>query len=259
MSEAATVATKQENTEAPGGLLDGIKVKIPQESRVKSKQYLCSIKAGRDTPIGEALDRFDFHIGVGPATFCRQTFRWEGKGREAVQVFMPGAVTLLSEAQVQRVRSMLQTRYIRPTRSPATGELLGLPDIDSSDGGDNSKQARHANGGKAVPPEEIPDRTAAGDIPLHTILRFELAHSTPKGYVVTIEEARKILQQAEEEEKRILENPQAVFETGVGGKLVVGETDPHSVVKARDAKKAFDRNTIRSGRDKAEGGYIPDA
>jgi len=227
----------QPNRPAEGSnLLEGIVVKKPESAASKTRKYLCSIKD--ETPFGT----LDLQIAVGPVVFCRKTFAWEGVGPEATQIPIRGAVYELSDEQVELVRSKLRFRYIRPARSK-TGDgkmvMTGVEDIDASDS-------------DPVNPKLLPGRLRGDEVPLHTILVFERVHTVAglKGKAITLEEAKKIVADAEADNDRDLEGPEAAFamESGRGGKAP-GKLDP------RDAKTQKALSTT-DGKREAKAGLI---
>lgn len=213
--------------------LAGIVVDKPETANEKTRRYLCGI---RDLPNGGHLDRI---VGVGPATFGKHSFVWEGSGADAKQVEIKGVINVLTDRQVEEVRSKLRFRYLRPVYGK-NGLLVGAPEIDASDSG-GILVDRNTGVETPRPPEKRPGRTGPNDIPLVDYLTMDVVYEDKaiRGRVVTLEEARRVVAEAEAEVNRPLESVDATFETGRGGKTDKAEKDPkvdealHALANAR--------------------------
>jgi len=212
------------------GILDDVVVKRPQHSDAKTKKYLCTIKTGTEAAPLE-WDHLDLQIRVGPACFGRHSTIWEGEGLDAKLVEIKGMLAVLTDDQLKDVKAKLQFRYARKVyaKKEKDGQrvLIGLADIDSSDGGginvDPVTRVETPRG-----PQERPGKTVNGDIPLKDVLDivsvWEDRHI--RGRVISVDEARQVIAAAEEEAKRELEaqgatfggDPAEEFEKGRGGK-----------------------------------------
>lgn len=235
------------------GLLDGIEVEKPDRCVEKTKLYVCGIR-----PLDE-LKRFEFQIRVGPAAFSSQTFEWRGKGENAQQVFRDGALQRFSDAQIQEIRSKLKTRYIRFAKNKA-GEITGPQEVDSSDGGVIEPPSKDHPQGYQREPLKVPGRLRGDERPLHEILLLEPVYDNPKlnGRVLTVEDLKRMLEEAQAEDQRLTEGGDAVFsmlEAGKGGKG--SKTEKAGSAAPRDVKTAVELSTT-DGKRKAEGGFIPD-
>lgn len=229
-----------ENTPIPEGssnVLEGVNVNKPENAVTKTRKYLCAIKD--ETPFGT----LDFQIGVGPVVFCRRTFTWEGQGDDATRAAIRGAVYDLTDAQVEEVRSKLRFRYLRPSsmKTPEGRVMTGVEDVDASDSDPKN-------------PRLIPGRLRGDEVPLRDILVFERVHTVTglKNASISLAEARRIVEEAEKDNDRDLEGPDAIFEMeqGKGGKSMT--------VEKRDAKtqKSLTTVTHKTGKGEANAGLI---
>lgn len=261
MTESTTPESivKPNLTTEPGGLLDDAQVPVakPENYAAKTRKYLCGIAVPLDLqrldkyghPTGKPL--FEFHIGIGPAVFCTETFAWRGRGDDAKQVFRDGAIAILSEAQVKDVQTKAQFRYIRRIKD-ADGNINGIQDIDCSDGGSYDPKT-----GIRTKPVRVEGRLRGDETPLKQLLVFEPIYENEKlgGRTVTVEDLKQMLAEAQAEEQRLLEGNDAIFEaeSGRGGKL---EKKSSSKAAERDPKLA---HTLSTGTEKRkpEAGFIP--
>lgn len=231
----------------PTALLDDIVVAKADNCAEKVRKYVCGIKRpARPAPnMPHEEERFEFQIRVGPACFTTETFKWDGVGEHAKQVFRNGAIQSLSEIQVQEIREKLKHRYIRRVRDK-TGNLVGVIDIDASDGGGLDPVT-----GQRTPAKRLNGRLSGDETPLKDLLVFEPIYENEMlgGRTVTVADLKSMLLEAEQDEQRILEGDDAVFETGRGGKK-------QQKTAERDPKLAASMSTT-DGKRKADGGFLP--
>lgn len=228
-----------ENKPVPEGssnLLEGVEVNKPENAVTKTRKYLCAIKD--ETPFG----KLDFQIGVGPVVFCRRTFAWEGQGEDATRAPIRGAVYDLTDAQVEEVRSKLRFRYLRPSMltTPDGKVMTGVEDVDASDSDPKN-------------PKLMPGRLRGDETALRDVLVFERVHTVSglKGQTISVAEARRIVEEAEKDNDRDLEGPDAIIEMEKGGQKSMA-------VEKRDAKtqKALSTVTTKTGKGEANAGLI---
>lgn len=205
-STATSEPTKPETTQTSmGGLLDGIVVTEPSQVVANTRKYFCGVKGD--------LVRQDVRFNVGPACFCKETFAWKGEGENAQQIFRDGSIVTLSDQEVAEIREKLRYRYARPTKHK-TGHVT-FQEIEASDGGDCGP-----NGVDPRPAKFLPQRLQKGDFPLKALLVFHpVVDDLRNGRAFTVADAKKLLQDAMDEEARILQGGTAVFEEGKDGKL----------------------------------------
>lgn len=199
-------------------ILADVPVDKPEARRETTRKYLCFIK-----PV-EGLEHLDLQIRVGPACFAKHTHVWEGKGTDAKLVELRGSICVLTDEQVQEIRDKVRHRYYRKVVNK--GVVVGIADVDGSDSGGvvvDQKTGEH----NRRPPAKVPGRLAPGDLPIRDLLGMDVCFEDTqvRGRVITLDEARRVLEQAEGEASRPLEDPAAPFtpeeaEKGRGGKRV---------------------------------------
>lgn len=247
--EAAQAATFQANDP-----LAGIVVKTPETNLAKTRRYFAGIKKMPD----KSLDRFQLRVGVGSVVFSSQTFAWKGKGDLAEQVFRAGAVCDLTDDQVREVREKLRYLYLRLAKAEdEDGQefITGLQIIDASDSGSITKNPDGSI--NKHPVHEKMGILRGDEIPLVNILSFVPAASIEEfdGQVMTLEQARKIVAEAEAEEAKLLQDPVGYMESGKGGLLE--KKAGKSKESAQEAKRLRGLAST-DGSKKAEGGYLAD-
>ena len=243
-----------EAVEVRSSILDAVEVKVPEAHRLKTKKYICGIRHLPDTK------HLEFQIRIGPVCFASETFRWEGKGEHAKQVFREGAIYDLTDAQVEEIKAKIQYRYLRKYVKKGKNDervVTGVADIDVSDGGailvDDKGVQTHRNA------QVLGGKLNGDETPLKNLIFMEPCYDNPKlgGRTVTVEDLRKMLEEAEREAARETSGDVTFeeMESGKGGKLekksLAGRAEP------RDLGTAVKLSTT-DGKRKAEGGYIPD-
>lgn len=232
------VATKPEKV----NILDDVKVERPDNAIEKTRKYFCGInREGK----GAQFAAFDFQIRVGPVCFATQTFKWEGKGETAQQRFRNGAVYALSDRQVDEVKAKLKWRYLRART--VEGRIVGVEDVDSSDGGGSIKPDDHS--GNFQPARYVPGRLRGDETPLKDILVFEPCIEDDRlgGTVVTLDQLKAMVAEAEADEARL--------EAGGPDEFEAKKAAPNGPT-ARDPK-ALQRLSTTDGKRKAEAGLLP--
>jgi hypothetical protein len=280
--------------EGDTSLLDAIEVKKPDNCVARTKKYYCGIKEwiangtapereiganpGKGIPPIGPHRGFELHLGVGNATFCTQTFAWDGVGDDAKQVFKKGAIQEFSPEEVAEIQAKLQHRYLRLVRHPKTHDLLGFRDVDASNGGafhystpdpENTAFLKEDKDGPR-PVRRVPGRLSGDEMPLKDILVFHNVMKDERtGTMFTVSDLKRLLAEAEAEERRELEEGGTVFDkkpgessptvagaagldTGNGGKLEV-----KSAAQAKKDAKLLDGLNKTTNVNKSQGGYIP--
>lgn len=238
----APVAPAPETAKRPSPL-DGIVVAKPETSNEKTRRYLCGIKSISGWT---HLDRI---VSVGPATFGKHSFIWEGEGPDARQVEIKGVINVLTDRQVEEVRAKLKFRYLRPVHNKEGNLIVGSKEIDRSDSGGVLVDEKTGIETRR-PPEMRTGRTGPNDLPLVDFLTWDVVYEdkSMRGRVVTLEEARRIVAEAEAEIDRPLESVDATFESGKGGKAT--EKDDPKVEAALRALST-ERPTVTGGPEVA--------